>query len=95
MKVAIPALTWLRRYDSTWLPGDVVAGIILAGLAGELTADGIRLQAVEARSSVRDRLRSEGVEEKLGGINRFISVADAVENCRRESAAGTFTQVGA
>src|SRR5512139_3708316 len=30
MKVAIPALAWLRRYDSTWLRGDVVAGITLA-----------------------------------------------------------------
>ena len=40
---------------------------------------GIRLQAVEARASVRDRLRAEGVDETLGGINRFTSVADAVE----------------
>src|SRR5512139_1160195 len=30
MKVAIPALTWLRRYDSTWLRGDLVASITLA-----------------------------------------------------------------
>ena len=52
---------------------------MLAELAGELTAAGIRLQAVEARSSVRERLRSEGVDEKLGGINRFTTVADAVE----------------
>src|SRR5512135_2395771 len=26
----IPALTWLRRYDRTWLRGDVLAGITLA-----------------------------------------------------------------
>lgn len=51
----------------------------LAGLADELTALGIRFQAVEARSSVRDRLRAEGVEQKLGSVNRFTSVADAVE----------------
>src|SRR5512139_4048963 len=30
MKVAIPALAWLRRYDSTWLRGDLVASITLA-----------------------------------------------------------------
>ncbi|MCU0772201.1 MAG: SulP family inorganic anion transporter [Verrucomicrobia bacterium] len=52
----------------------------LAGLADELTAAHIRLQVVEARSSVRERLRAEGVDEKLGGINRFTSVADAVES---------------
>lgn len=50
----------------------------LANLADELTAAGIRVQAVEARSSVRDRLRSEGVDERLGGINRHSSVAEAV-----------------
>jgi len=37
----------------------------------------MRFQAVEARSSVRDRLRDEGVDNKLGGINRFMTVADA------------------
>ena len=58
---------------------DMHAAHMLAELAGELAAAGIRLQTVEARSSVRDRLRNEEVEEKLGGINRFASVADAVE----------------
>jgi hypothetical protein len=52
---------------------------MLAELAGELTAAGIRFQAVEARSSVRDRLRGEGVDARLGGINRFTAVADAVD----------------
>lgn len=50
-----------------------------ANLAQELAAKEIRLHAVEARSSVRDRLRHEGLEEKLDGINRFTSVADAVD----------------
>ncbi len=59
---------------------DMQSAHALAGLADELTAAQIRLQVVEARSSVRDRLRSEGVEEKLGGINRFTSVADAADN---------------
>ena len=58
---------------------DMHAANMLAELASELTATGIRVQAVEARSSVRDRLRNEGVEVKFGGINRFTSVADAVE----------------
>jgi hypothetical protein len=38
---------------------------------------------VEARSSVRDRLRTEGVDSKMGGINRFKSVADAVEDFQK------------
>jgi len=52
---------------------------MLGSMADELTATGIRVQAVEARSSVRKRLRGEGVDDKLGGINRFTSVADALE----------------
>jgi len=64
---------------------DMHAAHMLAELAGELTAVGIRFQAVEARSSVRDRFRGEGVEEKLGGINRFTSVADAVEAFQRKA----------
>ncbi len=58
---------------------DMHSAHMLAGLAGELTTAGIRVQAVEARSAVRDRLRHEGVEVKLGGINRLTSVADAVD----------------
>ncbi|MGH7492212.1 MAG: SulP family inorganic anion transporter [bacterium] len=58
---------------------DMQSAHALAGLASELAGMGIRIQAVEARASVRDRLRAEGVDDKLGGINRFTSVADAVE----------------
>ena len=47
-------------------------------MVDELTGAGIRVQAVEARSSVRERLRSEGLDSKLGGVNRGITVADAV-----------------
>jgi high affinity sulfate transporter 1 len=62
---------------------DLQSAHTLAGLAGEMTGNGIRFQAVEARSSVRDRLRHEGVDEKLGGINRFMTVADAVESWQK------------
>ncbi|MCE9544299.1 MAG: SulP family inorganic anion transporter [Planctomycetia bacterium] len=58
---------------------DMQAACTLAGLADDLAAAGISLQTVEARSAVRDRLRSEGVETKLGVANRTICVADAVE----------------
>jgi SulP family sulfate permease len=59
---------------------DLQGAQALGSMADELTAKGIRFQAVESRSSVRDRLRSEGVDGKLGGVNRFTSVADAVED---------------
>ncbi len=58
---------------------DMHSAHMLAEVAEELNAAAIRIRAVEARSSVRDRLRDEGVDEKLGGINRFTSVADAIE----------------
>ena len=47
--------------------------------AEELRKREIRLQIVEARSSVRDRLRAEGLDEKIGGINRFRGVAQVIE----------------
>jgi SulP family sulfate permease len=59
---------------------DLQSAHALAGMADELTATGIRFQAVEPRSSVRDRLRNEGVDGKLGGVNRFTSVADAIDD---------------
>jgi MFS superfamily sulfate permease-like transporter len=62
---------------------DLQSAQALAGMADELTAKGIRFQAVEPRSSVRDRLRNEGVDGKLGGVNRFTSVADAVEDFQK------------
>jgi sulfate permease, SulP family len=58
---------------------DMHGAHMLADLTKELASESVRVQVVEARSSVRDRLRSEGVDEPLGGINRFTTVADAVE----------------
>jgi MFS superfamily sulfate permease-like transporter len=40
---------------------DLQSAHTLANMADELTARGIRFQTVEARSSVRDRLRNEGL----------------------------------
>ncbi len=59
---------------------DMQSAHTVAGLAEEFRAAGVRLQVVEARSSVRDRLRAEGVEDRLGGVNRFTTVADAIDN---------------
>ena len=52
----------------------------LANMASEIAAKGIRFQAVEPRSSVRDRLRNEGVDGKLGGVNRLTTLAEPIDN---------------
>jgi SulP family sulfate permease len=63
---------------------DMHSAHMLANLAEELSATGQRVQAVEARASVRERLRSEGVDVRLGGIDRFTSVADTLESFLRK-----------
>ena len=62
---------------------DMQSAYMLAGMADELIAEHIRFQAVEPRSSVRDRLRHEGVDSKLGGVNRFTTVADVIDHFQR------------
>jgi anti-anti-sigma regulatory factor len=62
---------------------DMHAAEMLAGLAGELAAKGIKVQAVEAHSQVRDRLRSEGLAERFGGIERLRTVADVADDFLR------------
>ena len=66
---------------------DLQSALTLSAMASEITAKQIRFQAVEPRSSVRDRLRSEGVDAKLGGVNRFTMVADVVDSVRDGAAA--------
>ena len=65
---------------------DMQSAHTLASMADELTAEGIQFHAVEARSSVRDRLRHESVDSKLGGVNRFTTVADVIDHFLGESA---------
>ncbi len=64
---------------------DMQSAHTLASMANELGALGIRFQAVEPRSSVRDRFRHEGVDHKLGEVNRFTSVADVIDHFMGES----------
>ena len=59
---------------------DMQSAHMLAGIADELTAQGIQFHAVEPRSSVRERLRHEHVDGKLGGIDRFTTVADVIDH---------------
>ena len=62
---------------------DMHAAEMLAGLASEFTAKGIKIQAVEAHSQMRDRLRGEGLGERFGGIERFRTVADVADDFLR------------
>jgi high affinity sulfate transporter 1 len=64
---------------------DMQSAHTLASMADELGAIGIRFQAVEPRSSVRERFRHEGIDRKLGGVNRFTSVADVIDHFLGES----------
>jgi high affinity sulfate transporter 1 len=65
---------------------DLQSAETLALLADELAAQNIRLQIVEARSSVRDRLRRAHLDVRLGVADRFTSVADAVEGFQKSDA---------
>ena len=57
---------------------DVQGAHQLAALAEDLATQGKSVRVVEARASVRDRLHLEGVDERLGGVNRFSTVADVL-----------------
>src|ERR1700746_2231133 len=65
---------------------DMQSAHTLAGMADELAAPGIQFYAVETRSSVRERFRHEHVDSKLGGIDRFTTVADVIDHFLGESA---------
>jgi SulP family sulfate permease len=49
-------------------------------LHSEIQKRGVAFQIVEGRSGVRDMLRTEGLEEKIGRIDRFTSLAQAIED---------------
>jgi high affinity sulfate transporter 1 len=59
---------------------DMAGARMFLTLHKELAKRGIALGLVEARSTVRDMLRVEGVEEKAGRIDRFKTLADAIED---------------
>jgi len=62
---------------------DIQACGVVMNMADDIKAAGARLQIVEARSSVRDRLRAEGIDGHVNQVNRFTSVADAVEDFQK------------
>jgi sulfate permease, SulP family len=53
---------------------DLAGARILHGLHDELAARGIVLRIVGARGRVRDLLRADGVDEKVGGLERVVTL---------------------
>lgn len=58
---------------------DLAGGRMLEKLHDRLAARGVALRLVEARSGVRDLLRAVALDGKVGSIDRFTTVADAIE----------------
>jgi hypothetical protein len=59
----------------------------LLKLHEQLQQRGISLRFAETHAFVRDLLRAEGLDEKIGPINRFTTVADLIENFQQQSKA--------
>jgi MFS superfamily sulfate permease-like transporter len=67
---------------------DVAGARMLRELNDELAAAGIALRLAEARSGVRDILRTEGLEERVGYFGRRVSVDDVLESFFSTAEAG-------
>ena len=66
---------------------DLAGARMLSRLGDELAKRGVALRLAETHATTRDLLRAEGLDAKVGGIDRFTSVADVVERRQEESAA--------
>jgi MFS superfamily sulfate permease-like transporter len=55
---------------------DLAGSRMLHNLHGELAARGISLRIIGAHGWVRDLLRADGVGEKVGGLDRAVSLED-------------------
>jgi high affinity sulfate transporter 1 len=62
---------------------DLAGARMFLELHAELVKRRVILRLVEARASVRDLLRIEGAEDRVGRIDRFAMVADVIEHFRR------------
>ena len=53
---------------------DLAGARMLHDLHGELAGRGIALRIVGARGTVRDLLRAEGIDEKVAGLDRALTL---------------------
>jgi high affinity sulfate transporter 1 len=68
---------------------DVAGARMLAGLHGDLAKREIQLRVVGAHAKVRDLLRAEGLEERVGYLGRHMSVDQAITELEGNSMAPT------
>ena len=66
---------------------DVAGARMLAGLCKDLSKREARLRVAEAHAKVRDLLRAEGLEERVGYLGRHMSVEQAIVEFQETSAA--------
>jgi high affinity sulfate transporter 1 len=66
---------------------DLAGARMFLAMYAELAKRGIAFRLVEAHAAVRDILRVEGVEEKVGRIDRFTSLAHAIDDFQAGGAA--------
>jgi SulP family sulfate permease len=59
---------------------DMAGAQMLLNLQKEVAKRGPLFRLIEARSKVRDMLREEGIDESTGRIDRFTTLADAIEH---------------
>jgi len=64
---------------------DLAGARMLKALAGSLETTGIRLRLAGAHAAVRDMLRAEGLEERVGYFGRRISLADVIDEVLGEA----------
>ena len=57
---------------------DLAGARMLNALHDELASRGIAFQIVGARGRVRDLLRADGLAAKIGGLERAVSLDDAI-----------------
>ena len=53
---------------------------MLRELHGELAGRGIALRIVGAHGTLRDLLRADGVEEKVGGLGRNVTLESVLDS---------------
>lgn len=63
---------------------DMAGARMFLNLNSELARRGIAFRLVEARSSVRDMLRIEGVEDEIGPVDRYTSLAEAIKDFQEQ-----------
>jgi MFS superfamily sulfate permease-like transporter len=59
---------------------DLAGSRMLQQLHGQLASRDIALRIVGARGRVRDLLRAEGIDEKVGGLDRLRTLDDLLDS---------------